>query len=311
MSLLWVQLLGKASIRDGYQTVITIPAKAQELFFYLLLHGNQPHERESLSNLLWADIAPDRSKKYLRQALWQLQSTLDNNIEPDPAMLLVDGSWVQFNLNPAIWLDIDRLQYTFSQMQQVAAQALSAEQVEKIREIVTLYRGDLLTGWYQDWCVIERERYQSMFLALLDKLIDYCMTHDQVALGIDYGLRLLHYDTARERTHRRLMRLYYLANNRTAALRQFERCAAALAEDLGVKPSKRTVALYQQIQADQVSDLWQTKPATGQLLAAEPESTSAVLSELKQITARLATLQLDVQTIKKAINGSKDTSTDA
>ena len=34
-----------------------------------------------------------------------------------------------------------------------------------------LYRGDLLTGWYQDWCLIERERYQCMFVSLLDKLM--------------------------------------------------------------------------------------------------------------------------------------------
>lgn len=309
MTLLQIQLLGKASINDYHQAGVTIPAKAQELFFYLLLHSNRPHERETLSTLLWADISADKGKKYLRQALWQLQSALDHYLEPDAPVLRLEGSWVLFDLQPIIWLDIDRLQHVFSQVHQVAGQALTAEQAADLRQAIDLYQGELLAGWYQDWCIIERERYQSMHLALLDKLIDYCMTHDQIDQGIDYAHQLLRYDHARERTHRRLMRLYYLANRRTAALRQFERCTAALAAELGVQPGKRTIALHQQIQADHVTDLWQIQSSPRSFT--EPEPPSSVLMELKQITARLATLQIDIQTIKHAINGSKDASTDA
>ena len=127
------------------------------------------------------------------------------------------------------------------------------------------------------------------------------MTHQQVAQGIDYAHHLLQYDKARERTHRRLMRLYYLANSRTAALRQFERCRAALAEELGVGPSNRTLALYHQIQEDQVTDLWQTSPPIGSALEPTPPSDSPVLTELKQIRTRLAALQLDIQAIKNDI----------
>jgi DNA-binding SARP family transcriptional activator len=161
---LQIQLLGKASIHDRYQAAITIPAKAQELFFYLLLYSSQPHEREALTALLWADISPDRAKKYLRQALWQLQSTLDNNIESNTSIFLLEGSWILLNLAPTIWLDIDRLQSTFSQVQQVTGRDLASDQAVTIREAVDLYQGELLTGWYQDWCILERERYQSMYL---------------------------------------------------------------------------------------------------------------------------------------------------
>lgn len=307
---LQIQLLGKASIYDRYQAAITIPTKAQELFFYLLLYSSQPHEREALTALLWADISPDRAKKYLRQALWQLQSTLDDNIESNTSMFLLEGSWILLNLTPTIWLDIDRLQSAFSQVEHVAGQTLAPKQAENIREVIALYRGDLLTGWYQDWCLLERERYQSMFLTLLDKLIDYCMTHQQVAQGIDYAHHLLQYDKARERTHRRLMRLYYLANSRTAALRQFERCRAALAEELGVGPSKRTLELYHQIQADQITNLWQTSPPPQQTLETTSPSTSPVLAELKQIQTRLTALYSDIQVIKNAVKDTKDAPTD-
>jgi hypothetical protein len=46
------------------------------------------------------------------------------------------------------------------------------------------------------------------------------------------------------------MRLYYKAGDRTTALRQYERCVAALAREFDLPPAQETVALYEQIRAD-------------------------------------------------------------
>jgi two-component SAPR family response regulator len=93
---------------------------------------------------------------------------------------------------------------------------------------VALYHGDLLEDWFQDWCLYERERLQNIYLAALDKLMDYCEASRDYDAGLAYGTRILRHDLARERTHRRLMRLYYLAGDRTSALRQYDRCVQIL-----------------------------------------------------------------------------------
>ena len=85
---------------------------------------------------------------------------------------------------------------------------------------------------------------------MLDKMMSYCEAHKKYETGLAYGLRVLRYDRARKSTHRRLMHLHYLAGDRTAALRQYEHCVGALNEELGVKPSRLTVALYDQIRLD-------------------------------------------------------------
>ena len=41
-----------------------------------------------------------------------------------------------------------------------------------------------------------------------------------------------------------------LAGKRTSALRQYKVCETALKDELGVQPSKRTLALYKQVQQD-------------------------------------------------------------
>ncbi len=116
-----------------------------------------------------------------------------------------------------------------------------------------LYHGDLLEDCFQDWCLYERERLQNIYLCVLDKLMDYCETHDEYEAGSVYGARALRWDGARERTYRRLMRLHCLAGDRTTAMRQYSRCVRALRRELDVPPSERTVALYQQIRTGQLS----------------------------------------------------------
>jgi hypothetical protein len=39
---------------------------------------------------------------------------------------------------------------------------LNEAQAQLLKDAVNLYCGDLLEGWYQDWCLFERERLQSI-----------------------------------------------------------------------------------------------------------------------------------------------------
>ena len=77
-----------------------------------------------------------------------------------------------------------------------------------------------------------------MYMQMLDKLMSYSQEHHEYEAGEGYGSTILRYDRASERTYRRLMYLQYIAGDRTGALRQYERCVIALAEELGVKPEK-------------------------------------------------------------------------
>ncbi|MBN1814367.1 MAG: bacterial transcriptional activator domain-containing protein [Anaerolineae bacterium] len=158
-----------------------------------------------------------------------------------------------------------------------------------------LYQGDLLEGCYQDWCIYERERFQHMYLAMLDKLMDHCQARQDYEAGLSYGRRILRYDCARERTHRRLMRLYYLAGDRTAALRHYERCVAALEKDLGVKPTRSTEALYEQIRADRLDELPVASIEIGLPPVTMDQSLVAALDRLKQLHVVLVDVQRRLQ----------------
>ena len=292
-----IQLFGKFCVRRNERILEGFEVrKIQELFCYLLLHRDHSLPRETLASILWPETTTTQSKKNLRQALWQLQSALGSQIEPiHVRLLLVDPDWVQLNSESDLWLDVSEFEQVFKLVQKTPGQEIDSTTAQLLQETVQLYQGPLLEGWYQDWCLLERERLQSMYLAVLDKLMSFTEAHYDYETGLLFGMRIMCYDRARERTHRRMTRLYYLLGDRAEALRQYERCAAALDEELGISPSKSTKALYKQIQADQLDE----PPPTPTQADTSPEVPAPqlleVLGRLAQVRRSLTELQNQVQ----------------
>ncbi|MGD0613033.1 MAG: BTAD domain-containing putative transcriptional regulator [Anaerolineales bacterium] len=250
MAGLKASLFGKFRIERGDQQLVGIDAsKAQELLSLLFIHRDRPQTRESLSEILWRDQPPATSRKNLRQTLWKLKTVLEVQTREEPAPLLVDSDWIQLNPSAHWWLDIAEFEQTFGSIKNVSAREINPQDYRNVEQAADLYQGDLLEGWYQDWSIFERERYRSMYLTLLTRLVQYCELNRKFEAGLDYGEKLLQHDRAYEKAHRQMMRLYFLSGDRTRALRQYNRCAAALQEELGVDPSDRTIQLYEQIKA--------------------------------------------------------------
>lgn len=296
MSQLHVEMFGKFRARPAaLQSVKS--GKAQELLCYLLVHRNRPQSREQLASMLWPDGSPDRTKKYLRQALWQLQAALDVAVPDGPRLVTSEGAWVQLNPATDIDLDVANFEDAHSRCSSLAGPDLDPRSVALIDGAVELYQGDLLESWYQDWCLYERERLQSMYLTMLDKLMLHGMAHGNYEAGQAYGLRSLRQDRARERTHRQLMHLYYLAGERAAALRQFQTCHDILEDELGVPPSRRTVAFYDQIRLEQLDVSMQVPagPAPGPAESVDTMETVAdLLEHLRQVRSALADIERQV-----------------
>lgn len=255
MSRLKVHLFGKFCVlRDERPLTALEHAKAQELLAYLLLNRRRPCRREALADVLWGETAGIQARKYFRQTLWRLHAALGepNGTLDQPRTLVLDQEWVALNPAAQVWLDVDLIQTAAEQSKGIAGRDLTPAAANALREAVRAYRGDLLEAWPQEWCLYERERLRTLYLQLLDKLMAYCEARKAYDEAVDCGAEILRYDRARERTHRGLMRLHYLAGDRSEAVRQYARCSAALREELDVRPSARTNELYRQILADQV-----------------------------------------------------------
>ncbi|MFN0123898.1 MAG: BTAD domain-containing putative transcriptional regulator [Blastocatellia bacterium] len=289
-----VSLFGKFRIQNEDRTwYVSEHNKAQELLGYLLIRREEPQWRSRLADFLWTDYSHAQSRRCLRQTLWQLQHCCETFLGANGRrLLLVDPEQIRFSPDIDLWTDV-----SYFEAAGACLQPGTPLDVNTLREAVSLYSGELLEGWYQDWCLSERERMQHLYMAMLNRLTAHAEETGDFETGLDYSLRLLQCDRTREKTHQARMRLYYFSGDRPAALQQYEQCAAMLRQELGVAPSRKTTELYEMIRADQVplpaGSMTPELPPPS--LPGSEFSMDAVLIRLRQLQDTMSTLQRQVQ----------------
>lgn len=287
MSAIHVRLFGRMDVAIGPERPALEGRRMQELLAFLLIHRGHPWPREMLADSIWGEGDPEQLRKGLRQSLWKLQSGADLR---DGALLVVDSEFVAVNPDCPLWLDVAEFEAAHDAARGRRGIDLDDATAARLRAATHLYRGDLLEGWYVDWCLPERERLIGLHLAMLNKLSAWCAARGRFEEGLAYAHRALRHDPAHERSHRHLMRLHHLSGDRCAAIRQYRHCVQALKEELGVDPDARTIALFQQIAGDTLGPTF-SEFDEGQGHRDEVTGAAHLIDEFRSLRARLAAIE--------------------
>ena len=104
-----------------------------------------------------------------------------------------------------------------------------------------------------EWVEVERFRLQQQYLEALSEQASLLTEEEKYTEAIDCYKALLEEDSLNESAHRSIMQLYFRADNRQAAVEQFESCREVLAAELEVEPSEETLELLKLIEQGGVS----------------------------------------------------------
>jgi len=233
---LQLNLFGGFELRDAAGQVVRLPTrKAEALLAWLALAPGRLYARDRLAGLLWADVAEDKARASLRQALSVLAKALR------PGGLETAGS--------AVGLVADALKVDAIEFQRRHAGAARAD----LEQAVALYRGELLAGFsldqpaYEEWLLAERERLREAAINALARLTAFCNEAGDADAAIRAAQQLLALDPLEEIAHRALMQIYAGQGRRAAALRQYQACVAVLRRELGTAPGTQTRLLYNEL----------------------------------------------------------------
>jgi DNA-binding SARP family transcriptional activator len=96
---------------------------------------------------------------------------------------------------------------------------------------------DLLTGWYDDWVLLERERFRQLRLHALETLCDLLTAAGRFGEAIQAGLTAVDGEPLRESAQRSLIRAHLAEGNGSEAVRRYRSFVKLLHDELGLKPS--------------------------------------------------------------------------
>ncbi|MEU1465851.1 BTAD domain-containing putative transcriptional regulator [Streptomyces sp. NPDC005727] len=278
----------------------SILRKAQELLALVLLAPQRNVRREQAAEVVWPDAGPEASRKAIRQALWQIHRVTDTGGPAGQRLVLTDGDLLRVNPDRPLWTDVAVFTEQARAAQLTQVEDLTDADLAAMDQASTLYRGPLLASCYEEWCLAERAQLEDLHITLLDKLSRGCERRGRLEAAICWAQKLLEIEPAHERSHRRLMRLYYLTDDRTRALRQFRRCRQVLANELGVRPQPRTEALAAEIGADNPPPPSTHSPPAVRPVAAAPGPPAT----LDSVRAEVAALRASVDAISHQLRNS-------
>jgi DNA-binding SARP family transcriptional activator len=208
---------------------VSLPGSAQRVVAFVALH-ERPVLRSYVAGTLWLDWPETRAAGNLRSALWRIHSRASALISTDSHMLQL-GRCVRVDLREA---------------EKLARAELVGSSSEDAPEKLAL---DLLPDWYDDWVLLERERFRQLRLRALESRCTRLTTAGRLDEALEAGLLALAGEPLRESAHRALVRLHLAEGNAAEALRQFRLCRRLLLEQLGVEPSPKMLDLIAGVDA--------------------------------------------------------------
>lgn len=229
--MLEVRLLGQFDVRLNDQ-VAEIPSRpAQALFAYLILNPGIAHRREMLAGLLWPESTESNARSYLRHALWRIRQALGDDY------LHVSNISIAYDPSLEYWLDVSLLERPL----------VKVASVEQLVEEVSVYKGDLLPGFYDEWIVPERERLHSVFEHKMDVLLSSLEQERRWPEILEWGERWTALGLAPEPAYRALMVAHGGMGNRAGVVVVYNRCVDTLWEEVGAEPSELTRSTYERL----------------------------------------------------------------
>ncbi len=223
-------LLRSFQLRVG-DDLVALPASAQRLMALLALR-DQGLLRGRVAAMLWMDKSEQRASANLRSALWRLRR---------PGFELVESNGAYLKLASTIAVDLWEVRGQARRLLDDDHRCASTD-----LNVAPLC-ADLLPDWYDEWVLLERERFRQLRLHALEALCRRLKRAGRFAEAIEAGLAAVAGEPLRESAHRVLMETYLEEGNQTEAIRQYRSYRALLNEALGLEPSPRMKALVRHL----------------------------------------------------------------
>lgn len=214
------------------------------VFAYLATHLDTPVSHEVLARHLWPEGTPTTWPAALRGIVTRVRRFLQQAGIDDGALTGADGCYV-LQLPPPTVVDVELAvraailgEGSRSDADQARPHLLTALDVTS---------REFLPGVTGLWVDDQREALRATRLRALRAMAQIHLDqgdHDRALRAARDAMKLA---PSREETWRLLIRVLDASGERAEALRTYEQCRAALADELGVDPSPPTTELYLQL----------------------------------------------------------------
>lgn len=201
--------------------LVELPTSARRLLAFLALHDHSVL-RVYVAGKLWLNATEERAFANLRSTLWRLHQ---------PGLRLVETTSRELRLARDVRVD-------FQCGTELAHRLLSGARDPGDLDVDWRpLAGQLLPDWYDDWVLLEQERYRQLGLHALETLSERLTEARRFGPALEVALAAVAGEPFRESAHRVLIKTHIAEGNASEAIRQYRLYRKLIRDHLALDPS--------------------------------------------------------------------------
>ncbi|MFC5469039.1 response regulator [Cohnella suwonensis] len=231
-----ISTLGDFYVRNDSRRVKWISSKSAELFAYLLLNRGRWISRTRLVADIFGGMDGGNAEKYLNTTVYQMRKSLEPfglresiRSENDGYALELEGAVIDYE-------EFERLTARFG--------SIGEEEAEEAVEVERLYTGDLFGSKAYVWAIHETGRLSERYAAFVKRLAEALIALRNESAATKLLLKLLARNPLDESVVGMLMKLRAQAGDKKGLTVQYTEFVKLLGRELGIRPSKELLLLY-------------------------------------------------------------------
>lgn len=221
--------------------------RARDIFCSIATSKHRRVAKDALIDMFWPDEDPTTIEKNFHPTISHIRKAL-NSGQPVKQNFLVfrDGA---YQLNPDLSYSIDSEEF-----ERYIADAESAKREKNGRLLrlnleaaYALYRGEFMSGVYENWAEAKRQYFSEQFARVLAALAKLSFAEKRWATALRFANEVLRDDPFREDMHRLAMKVFNAQSKPAAVEKQYRELQDLLKRELGIEPSAETRRVYSEL----------------------------------------------------------------
>jgi DNA-binding SARP family transcriptional activator len=230
-----LKLLSGFELRYEDRVLVLRPG-AQRLLVFLALQA-RPVLRQYIAGSLWLESSEERAGANLRSALWRVNRV-------DERLIVATDSHLQLAADVRVDLRERTTQAHFLLHGQHDWMEADLDE--------SLFCVDLLPDWYDDWLIVERERFHQLRLRVLESTCEHLTATGRYTRALEAAFAAVAGEPLRESAHRALVKVHLAEGNHSEAMRQYDLYRHLLHEQLALAPSRGFTDLIRSSSAPEI-----------------------------------------------------------
>jgi DNA-binding SARP family transcriptional activator len=222
--------------------------KSRLLFSMLVARGGTDVPRGEIIEYLWPDMDEERGLSNFYVVWSAMKRALSPRGSDQSSPFVQHAHGVCRIVSDNVTSDLDQFKAATSRARAAHADRDPNTELVALRQALDLYRGDVLPGdVYDDWFGAVRERFKHDFEDAALRAGRLFTELGEPLEGLSVLRAASEHNPWREDIYQEILRLQIDTGQRAAAIETYLACRSRLVDDLGIDPSRETVALYEQV----------------------------------------------------------------